>query len=407
MSPIELTGHVLLFTLVLGMSATVDISCMIKQLRNIKALMNGLFLQFVVLPFLGFCSVKWFGLGSGVGLMLLVVTSSPGGSFSNWWCSLFNADLALSVTMTAISTILSTVMLPLNLLLYTSFAFGHDSDDVIQMIDFTALFVSLAVLGSVAGVALVLLSAIASNTNENSSPLWSKSWQFYLGVASPCVIALFISNAVTTWSGLKKPERVTSAIECCYQNCGIATSVALAMFQGDDLAEALSVPLFYGIVEFVVIGSYCLTAWKIGWTKAPPQEPFWRVITCAYEVVVAEQLEKNHMTIEVQLSSNLEAELNQEEQSFDDEGSVEHCMYYCHDPCGACTGGDGIFPDLELKASSASSNPVESIHTKKKRMHKKKLEEKLREKRGPKQESQYHITLATEFLKSLGYKIKE
>ena len=84
MSPIELTGHVLLFSLVLGMSATVDISCMIKQLRNIKALMNGLFMQFVVLPFLGFCSVKWFGLGSGVGLMLLVVTSSPGGSFSNW-----------------------------------------------------------------------------------------------------------------------------------------------------------------------------------------------------------------------------------------------------------------------------------------------------------------------------------
>jgi predicted Na+-dependent transporter len=78
------------------------------------------------------------------------------------WCSLFNADLALSVTMTAISTILSTVMLPLNLLLYTSFAFGHDSDDVIQMIDFTALFVSLAVVIGAIGLGILLTDRIDS-----------------------------------------------------------------------------------------------------------------------------------------------------------------------------------------------------------------------------------------------------
>ena len=31
------------------------------------------------------------------GITLLIVASSPGGSYSNLWCSLFNADLALSV----------------------------------------------------------------------------------------------------------------------------------------------------------------------------------------------------------------------------------------------------------------------------------------------------------------------
>ena len=30
-------------------------------------------------------------------ITLLVVTSSPGGGFSGWWCFLCNADLALSV----------------------------------------------------------------------------------------------------------------------------------------------------------------------------------------------------------------------------------------------------------------------------------------------------------------------
>ena len=36
---------------------------------------------------------------------------------------MFNADLALSVTMTAISTLMSVVLMPINLLLYTKYAF--------------------------------------------------------------------------------------------------------------------------------------------------------------------------------------------------------------------------------------------------------------------------------------------
>ena len=45
--------------------------------------------------------------------MLMVVVSSPGGAYSNWWCSLFNADLALSITATTCSTVLSVGLLPL------------------------------------------------------------------------------------------------------------------------------------------------------------------------------------------------------------------------------------------------------------------------------------------------------
>ena len=47
--------------------------------------------------------------------MLQVVVSYPGGAYSNWWCSLFNADLMLSVASTALSTLLSAALLPLNL----------------------------------------------------------------------------------------------------------------------------------------------------------------------------------------------------------------------------------------------------------------------------------------------------
>lgn len=81
---LEVTGNILLFLLVFGMSATVDIECMQKQLKNKNALLLGAFCQFILLPFLGFVIVKLFDLDAATGITLLVVTSSPGGSYSNW-----------------------------------------------------------------------------------------------------------------------------------------------------------------------------------------------------------------------------------------------------------------------------------------------------------------------------------
>ena len=82
---ISLAGNFLLFTLVFGMSATVDISCMKQQITNYRAILTGMFCQFIVLPLLGFMVVRTIGLDHGMGITLLVVTSSPGGSYSNWY----------------------------------------------------------------------------------------------------------------------------------------------------------------------------------------------------------------------------------------------------------------------------------------------------------------------------------
>jgi predicted Na+-dependent transporter len=79
----QIGAHVLLFFLVFGMSATVDIAQMRKQLKNRTAILIGIFLQFVILPFVGFLIVKLLKMDAAIGVTLLVVTSSPGGSYSN------------------------------------------------------------------------------------------------------------------------------------------------------------------------------------------------------------------------------------------------------------------------------------------------------------------------------------
>jgi len=322
---IELAGNLLLFALVFGMSATVDIKSLLAQMKNKKAILTGCFLQFGILPLLGFIVVKTLQLNETMGVTLLVVTSSPGGSYSNWWCSMFNADLALSVTMTAISTLLSIIMLPANLLLYSRFSY---EDDIIAVLNWMSLFVSLVVvigaitlglfcsakihshrfnvfankLGNFAGIALVVFSATMSNTGGGDTKIWNRDWQFYVGVAFPCVAGLLISNVITTIFRLKRPERVTVSIECCYQNVGIATSVALTMFEGNDLAEAMGVPLYYGLIEAAILGVYCLVAWKCNWTKAPSNAPICHVLGMSYEVLYVEK--QGLESVEVQLADD-------------------------------------------------------------------------------------------------------
>lgn len=380
-----------------------------------RALFMGVFLQFIVLPFLGFLTVKMLALDTAMGLTLLVLTSSPGGSYSNWWCSLFNADLALSVSMTAISTVLAVVMLPLNLYIYAPAVLNNNADevDVSEILDFGALMTSLCVVfsaigmglfasdkidnhnfhiaanrfGSVAGVSLVILSGIASSSIDGAQ-IWNRDAKFYFGVAMPCVVALVLSNIMTSYSGLLKPERVTSCIECCYQNCGIATSVALSMFKGDDLAAAMGVPFFYGCVEFLLIGMYCIVAWKAGWTKAPPTEPFWKVVTVNYEVLLAEKLAKERNNIEVQLSEGCEVAGYKNEENVE-EGAAMNCLYYCHEPDlknvdPPMPSAKNIVDDSEDKSKKLVETDVET------------------------EESAWRLALSARplFWKSLGYKIE-
>lgn len=73
---------------------------------------------------------------------------------------MFNADLALSVTMTAISTLLSTIFLPVNLLIYARYSYEAD---VIMALDWTSLFVALSIVIGAIGLGLFCSAKIHSH----------------------------------------------------------------------------------------------------------------------------------------------------------------------------------------------------------------------------------------------------
>jgi len=278
----------LLFLLMAGISASVDVQLFRNRFSATRGIVVGLASQFLLMPFLGFCSARAFALPEVVGITLIATTCSPGGAYSNWWCSLFNADLALSVAMTTCSSVMSTFMMPLNLFLYVRLTYGASLP-----IQWWKLILSLAValsaivagmmlsyclprrrskfnaLGNLAGVALIVFGMLTSSRDE---PLWNKDLRFYVSVSLPCAVGLLVALALAGPCRLEPPQRVAVAVETCYQNTGIALTLALAAFPEEQRAAAAGVPLFYGVVEVLLLPLFLLVAWRLGLTYAPRSE---------------------------------------------------------------------------------------------------------------------------------------
>lgn len=94
---VAVAGNLLLFALVFGMSATVDVRSMRSQMKNYKAIFTGMFCQFIVLPMLGFLVARFMMLDYSTGITLLVVTSSPGGSYSNWYVGVYVCSICRAI----------------------------------------------------------------------------------------------------------------------------------------------------------------------------------------------------------------------------------------------------------------------------------------------------------------------
>jgi bile acid:Na+ symporter, BASS family len=78
----------------------------------------GVLLQFLIMPFAAWAIARALGLSPALTAGLVLVGASPGGTASNVVCYLARGDLALSVTLTTVSTVLAVVATPLLTLLY-------------------------------------------------------------------------------------------------------------------------------------------------------------------------------------------------------------------------------------------------------------------------------------------------
>jgi BASS family bile acid:Na+ symporter len=109
----------LLAFIMFGVALDLQWSDITRAFRRPKATLFGLFSQFIVLPAATFLIAYLWKPMPGLALGMFLVAACPGGTISNFMSSIAKADLGLSVTLTAISTLLCLFFTPFNFELWS------------------------------------------------------------------------------------------------------------------------------------------------------------------------------------------------------------------------------------------------------------------------------------------------
>ena len=97
----------------LGLGLSLQIADFKRVVLYSKAVIVGLCCQLILLPAICFGLTLSFGLSPGLAVGLMLLSASPGGPTANLYSHLFNGDVALNITLTAINSILVLFTLPL------------------------------------------------------------------------------------------------------------------------------------------------------------------------------------------------------------------------------------------------------------------------------------------------------
>ena len=105
--------NTLLMIVMFGMGLTLKIEDFMSVFRRPRDILLGCAAQFTIMPLLAFALGKIFGLEAGLLAGVVLVGTCPGGTASNVITFLSKGDVALSVGMTSVNTLLAPFLTPL------------------------------------------------------------------------------------------------------------------------------------------------------------------------------------------------------------------------------------------------------------------------------------------------------
>ena len=234
--------------------------------RQPKAVAIALTCQIVLLPLVAFGLVVAFGLPALLGIGMMLLAASPGGTTANLFSHLFRGDVALNITLTAINTVVAVVTLPL--ITGLAIAYYDRQDDVsmpfVEIVKVFALILLPVGIGMVvhskapgfaarmdkpvrigsAVILAILVIGIMLDQRENVADYVA---DVGLITALFCAISLVAGYYVPRALGVSGPQAIASSMEIGVHNATLAIFVAVEVL---DRTEASIPAAVYSIVMF-------------------------------------------------------------------------------------------------------------------------------------------------------------
>ena len=265
-----------LAVIMFGMGLSLRVEDFKRILIYPKAVAIGLLNQLVLLPILAFGIVKAFSLPPELAVGLMILAVCPGGATSNLITHLAKGDSALSITLTACSSIITVFTIPF--LVNFSIAYFIPGGEAKQ----------LEVVGTVVSVLFITLIPVALGMiTLAKAPRLAEKWDqpfrkistvFFVVIvlaailkeranlvqyfieAGPAALALNLSTLALSflmakWTGLPFRQGLTIAIESGIQNgtLGITIAATLLVNSVMSIPSAIYSLLMFGTAALVIL----------------------------------------------------------------------------------------------------------------------------------------------------------
>ena len=235
----------MLGVIMFGMGTTSDYKDFLGIFKRPKDVFLGALAQYTIMPFLAFALAKLFQLDDGLTAGLVLLGTCPGGTTSNVITYMSKGDLAYSVTMTSVSTLLSPIMTPL--LTFWLIGANIKFDPVgmfISILEIVILPVALGLMlktflpkvgemvaSYTPGVSsLTICLILAGVIGASHDAILNHFGVIMLVVMLFNVLGYLLGFAAAKLNGLSWKKSVTLAIEVGMQNSGLATGLSKVHF---------------------------------------------------------------------------------------------------------------------------------------------------------------------------------
>jgi BASS family bile acid:Na+ symporter len=213
--------------------------------RHPKAVILGVLAQYTVMPLLGWGIAHVLNLPPLLVVGMILVGSAPGGTASNVIVYLARGDVALSVAMTSISTLLAPVLTPLLVLALAGSTLPVAAGDlfvsILQVVlvpvlaglllrmaarRFVERILPVLPLVSVVGIVVVVAAVVGANADT----VLSSGLLVALAVVLHNSLGLALGYLVGLVTKLPEAARRAVSVEVGMQNSGLAAALATAHF---------------------------------------------------------------------------------------------------------------------------------------------------------------------------------
>lgn len=243
-----------------------------RVLRMPKLIISGLFLQYSIMPLAALLIAQLLALDSALTIGMILVGTCPGGTASNVITYLARGNVALSISLTSLSTLLAVFLTPLLTLFLADTSVEVPTLKMLVSILYIVILPVASglllkhffdrylskierVLPFIAMLSIVIIIAII--TALNASQLNQLAVTLVLAVALHNGTGLLLGYGFARLQGFPAPESRTLAIEVGMQNSGLAVALAMKHF---SVAAALPGAIFS--IWHNLSGSFLALIWS-------------------------------------------------------------------------------------------------------------------------------------------------